>query len=85
MKAKKAVLAVLAGATALAAAPVFAHDGDYGWRHEYHRHYVPAPVYYHHPAPRVVYVPAPYYRPVPVYPAPVAIAPGISIRFNLPL
>jgi hypothetical protein len=71
MKAKKAVLAVLAGVAALATAPVFAHDGSYGgWRHEYHRHYVPAPV---------------YYRPAPAYLAPVVVAPGFSIRFNLPL
>jgi len=41
---------------------------------------------YYRPAPRVVYVPAPvYYRPAPVYSAPVVVAPGFSIRFNLPL
>jgi hypothetical protein len=88
MKLKSALLAVLGGSAAIAA-PAFAHDGYYGgWHHGYHaypRHYVPAPVYYR-PAPRVVYVPAPaYYRPAPVYSAPVVVAPGFSIRFNLPL
>jgi hypothetical protein len=72
----------------------------YGWHahayeHWHHHHrgysYAPAPVVVV-PAPRVVYAPPPpvaypYYaapvvvRPAPVYPA----APGVSIRFNLPL
>jgi hypothetical protein len=81
MKLKAAILSVLTGSSAIAA-PAFAHEG---WHHEYHRYYVPAPVYYR-PAPRVVYVPAPvYYRPAPAYLAPVVVAPGFSIRFNLPL
>jgi len=90
MKLKSALLAVLAGSAAIAA-PAFADNGWHRGYHEYHgyhgypRHYVPAPVYYR-PAPRVVYVPAPvYYRPAPVYSAPVVVAPGFSIRFNLPL
>ena len=98
MKLKNALLAVLAGSAAIAA-PAFAHDGHDGWNRGYgyghgHPHvvmpaprvvYTPAPVYYR-PAPRVVYVPAPvYYRPAPVYQAPVVMAPGFSIRLNLPL
>ena len=88
MKLKNALLAVLAGSAAIAA-PAFAHDEHDGWRRGYGHarphFYAPAPVYYR-PAPRVVYVPAPvYYRPAPFYPAAVAVAPGITIRFNLPL
>jgi hypothetical protein len=92
MKLKNVVLAVLAGSAAIAA-PAFA---DNGWHRGWHRAPArvvvrPAPVvaspysysYYYGPAP-VYYTPAPvYYRPVPV--APVMAAPGISIRFHLPL
>jgi hypothetical protein len=85
MKAKKAVLAVLVGTAALAAAPAFADNGWHrGYEHDYRhapRHYAPVVVA---PAPRVIYAPAPvYYRPAPVYyaaapayPAPVARSPG---------
>ena len=88
MKLKNALLAVLAGSAAIAA-PAFAHDGRDGWHRGYGyghaRYYAPAPVHFR-PAPRVVYAPAPvYYRPAPAYPAPVVVAPGISIRFSLPL
>ena len=80
MKLKNALLAVLAGSAAIAA-PAFAHDEHDGWYRGYGhaapRFYAPAPVYYR-PAPV-------YYRPAPVYPAPGVVAPGISIRFNLPL
>ena len=45
--------------------------------------YSPAPVYYR-PAP-VYYQPAPvYYQPAPIY-RPAPVAPGVSIRFRLPL
>jgi hypothetical protein len=63
----------------------------YGYRvHQHYRPYVvaPRPVYvaprpvYVVPAPRVVYAAPP---PAVIYPAPVYPAPGVSIRFNLPL
>ena len=91
MKLKHTLLAVLAGSAAIAA-PAFA---DNGWHHGWHRAparvvvaprvvYAPAPVYYR-PAP-VYYRPAPvYYQPAPVYYRPAPVAPGISIRFHLPL
>ena len=86
-----ATAATLGSGLALANPPYWAPA--YGWRaHHYRPHYyAPRPVYVV-PAPRVVYAPPPpvvypYYaapvvvRPAPVYPA----APGVSIRFNLPL
>jgi len=89
MKLKNALLAVLAGSAAIAA-PAFAHDEHDGWnrrdRHDgWYRGYGHAAPRFYAPAP-VYYRPAPvYYRPAPVYPAPGVVAPGISIRFNLPL
>jgi hypothetical protein len=98
---KKILLASLAlgfSGFALADPPHWAPA--HGWRAKHYPHgyyYAPRHVYVV-PAPRVVYAPpppvaypyyaapvvvrpAPVYRPVPVYPA----APGVSIRFNIPL
>jgi hypothetical protein len=76
MNLKRTMLAVLAGITALAAAPVFADNdrheergwrGEHGYGHHYHGDY------YYAPRPRVIYAPqvvypAPaYYPPAPVY------------------
>jgi hypothetical protein len=79
-------------------APAYGYHHKYKHKHKHHGHYyAPRPVYVV-PAPRVVYAPpppvvypyyaapvvvhpAPVYRPVPVYPP----APGVSIRFNIPL
>ena len=86
MKLKRTMLAVLAGITALAAAPVFADNDRHeerGWRgeHGYGHHYHDG--YYYAPRPRVIYAPqvvypAPaYYPPAPAYypPAPVYYQP----------
>ena len=71
---KKTILAVLAGAAALASLPALADNGHHrGWnKHhwkQHHRHghayaprpvyVVPAPVYHYAPPPRVVYAPPP--------------------------
>jgi hypothetical protein len=75
------------------------HDYRHDYYDHGHYAYAPRPVYvvpsphivYAAPPPPVAYYPAPVY-PAPVYypapayrPAPVYAAPGISIRFNLPL
>src|SRR5690242_14972248 len=72
------------------------HDRGRGWgwgherfEHRYRPYYyqprvfvVPAPRVVYAPPPRVVY---PYAAPVMVPPAPVYSAPGVSIRFDIPL
>jgi hypothetical protein len=72
------------------------HGRGWGWGHERFEHNY-RPYYYQPrafvvPAPRVVYAPPPprvaypyYAAPVVVRPAPVYSAPGVSIRFDLPL
>jgi hypothetical protein len=75
------------------------HDrGWHGQRHAYypqHRYYAPPPrvvyappaVVYRAPA-YYAYAPAPQYyypAPAPVYQPPLVAAPGVSIRFHLPL
>ena len=70
------------------------HRRGWGWGHEHReQHYRPyyyAPRAVAVPAPRVVYAPPPrvvypYAAPVVVRPAPVYSAPGVSIRFDIPL
>ena len=84
MKLKKAVLATLAGCTALASIPALADNGwhrGHGWRQPHHAYYygpravlvVPPPAVYYAPAP--LYYPAPAYAPAPAYvPAPAYYA-----------
>ncbi|HUQ74685.1 MAG TPA: hypothetical protein VM183_08170 [Burkholderiales bacterium] len=63
------------------------HDYRHGYYERGYHAYAPRPVYVV-PAPRIVYAPPPpvMYYPAPAYrPAPVYAAPGVSIRFNLPL
>ena len=96
---KKIFLALVAASAALgASSAALAHDRDHdyrgGWGHsrEEHRfrHYAPR-AFVVVPAPRVVYAPAPrvaypyYAAPVVIRPAPVYSAPGVSIRFDIPL
>jgi len=100
MKHSKAILAVLAGTAALAAAPAFADNGHHrGWEHHgwQHRHFAPRVVVVPQYAPQVYYPSGVYYTPPPVvyrpapvyYSAPVPVyqapQPGVSIRFRLPL
>jgi hypothetical protein len=100
MKLKKTMLAVLAGTAAMVSVPALAdsgrHDGHRHWDHRHHGYYNAPRAFVVVPPPRVVYAPqvvypapayypAPrYYQPAPVY-APAPVAPGISIRFQLPL
>jgi hypothetical protein len=93
---KKIILAVAAASAALgASSAALAHGRDrdngrgHGWSrgHEerHFRHYAPRRVFVAPPR-RVVYVPAPrVVYPVVVRPAAVYSAPGVSIRFDLPL
>jgi hypothetical protein len=73
MNFKKLALAAAAGATLLAAAPVFAQTYYYGPAYRYyhpyrHHYYRPRPVVVYEPAPYYYYPPAPayYYEPRPV-------------------
>jgi hypothetical protein len=98
MKARKIVLALAAGTTLLAAAPVFADPPRWapahGWRaHHYRPYYYPGYVYY--PArpvvvapPPVYYAPPPapvYYRPAPAVYGQIPVGHHATIGFSLPL
>lgn len=70
------------------------HDhrrGHERWEQHYRPYYYYQPRAFIVPAPRVVYAPPPqvaypyYAAPVVVPPAPVYSAPGVSIRFDIPL
>ena len=98
MNLKKLALAVAAGSTLLAAAPVFAQSRydhrwsgpSHSWRAPYHRYYYSgyyrAPRYYM-PPPVVYYTPPPayYYEPSPVIYGRVPLRHHSSIGFSLPL
>jgi hypothetical protein len=98
MNLKKIALALAAGTTLLAAAPVFADPPHrapaHGWRaHHYRPYYYPGYVYY--PArpvvvapPPVYYAPPPapvYYRPAPAVYGQIPVGHHASIGFSLPL
>lgn len=76
---KKALAAAVLTAASGAA---LAHPPHWAPAHGYRaHHYQPQARYYYPPAPRVVY------RPVPLVPAATVVipAPGVFIRFRLPL
>ena len=83
--------AFVAAALTAASGAALAHPPHWAPAHGYRaKHYQPQVRYYYPPAPRVLYYPpAPrvVYRPLPVVPAATVVlpAPGISIRFRLPL
>ena len=96
---KKIILAAVA--LGMSSAALAHDDGrdrgrgrGWGWgleqREHHYRPYYYAPRAVVVPAPRVVYAPPPrvvypYAAPVVVHPAPVYSAPGVSIRFDIPL
>ena len=101
MNTRKIALALAAGTTLLAAAPVLADPPHWapahGWRAKHHHshHYYRAPAYVYYPArpvvvvpPRVYYAPPPaplYYRPAPAIYGQIPVGHHASIGFSLPL